>query len=102
MRRSQERGLSLGASSGSGLRHRDEATQPHAQKRFGLSSLRWPSEETPLKEEIIVSGDEIEKKQEVTVTDIRMPFGSMVLFMVKWAVASIPALIIVVLLGTVF
>ena len=31
-----------------------------------------------------------------------MPFGSMVLFMVKWAVASIPALIIIVLLGTVF
>jgi len=40
-----------------------------------------------------VSNDESEKKQEVTVTDIRMPFGSMVLFMVKWAVASIPALI---------
>lgn len=102
MRRPRERGLSLGASSGSGLRHRDEATQPHAQKRFGLSSLRWPSEETPLKEEIIVSGDEIEKKREVTVTDIQMPFGSMVFFMVKWAVASIPALIIIVLLGTVF
>ena len=49
-----------------------------------------------------MSGDEIEKKQEVTVTDIRMPFGSMVLFMVKWAVASIPALIIIVLLGSVF
>lgn len=49
-----------------------------------------------------MSSDEIEKKQEVTVTDIRMPFGSMVLFMVKWAVASIPALIILVLLGTVF
>jgi len=49
-----------------------------------------------------VSSDESEKKQEVTVTDIRMPFGSMVLFMVKWAVASIPALIILVLLGTVF
>jgi hypothetical protein len=49
-----------------------------------------------------VSSDETEKKQEVTVTDIRMPFGSMVWFMVKWAVASIPALIIIVLLGTVF
>ena len=46
--------------------------------------------------------DETEKKQEVTVTDIRMPFGSMVLFMIKWAVASIPALVIIVLLGTVF
>jgi hypothetical protein len=38
-------------------------------------------------------------KQEVRVTDIRMPFGSMVVFMVKWAVASIPAFIILVVLG---
>jgi len=38
-------------------------------------------------------------KQEVRVTDIRMPFGSMVLFMVKWAIASIPALIILVALS---
>jgi len=38
-------------------------------------------------------------KQEVSVTDIRMPFGSMVVFMVKWAVASIPALIILLVLS---
>ena len=38
---------------------------------------------------------------EVTVVDIKMPFGSMVLFMVKWAIASIPAVIILVLLGAV-
>ncbi len=38
-------------------------------------------------------------RQEVRVTDIRMPFGSMVLFMVKWAIASIPALIILVVVG---
>ena len=37
-------------------------------------------------------------KQEVVVTDIRMRFGSMVLFMVKWAIAAIPALIILVVL----
>src|SRR6267154_1962088 len=37
--------------------------------------------------------------QEVRVTDIRMPFGSMVLFMVKWAIASIPAMIILLGLG---
>jgi len=35
----------------------------------------------------------------VVVTDIRMPFGSMVIFMVKWAIASIPALLILSLLG---
>ena len=30
----------------------------------------------------------------VIVTDVRMPFGSMVIFMVKWALASIPALLL--------
>ena len=30
----------------------------------------------------------------VVVTDIKMPFWSMVRFMVKWAIASIPAVII--------
>ena len=33
-------------------------------------------------------------EKKVVVTDIRMPFWSMVLFMVKWVIASIPALII--------
>lgn len=41
-------------------------------------------------------------RHEVIVTDIHMPFGSMVTFMVKWAVASIPALLILVVLGFVF
>lgn len=27
---------------------------------------------------------------EVVVTDIKMPFGAMVVFMVKWAIATIP------------
>jgi hypothetical protein len=38
-------------------------------------------------------------RQEVVVTDIRMPFGSMLMFMVKWAIASIPAMVILVVLG---
>lgn len=33
-------------------------------------------------------------EQKVVVTDIRMPFWSMVVFMVKWVFASIPAMII--------
>jgi len=37
----------------------------------------------------------------VTVTDINMPFGSMVWFMVKWAVATIPALIILFVAGAI-
>ena len=39
--------------------------------------------------------DEIKR---VTVTDIKMPFSSMVLFMIKWAIASIPAAIILFVL----
>ncbi len=35
----------------------------------------------------------------VTVVDIEMPFGSMVAFMVKWTIASIPAIIILFLIG---
>lgn len=35
----------------------------------------------------------------VTVTDIDMPFWSMVKFMVKWSVASVPALLILVIGG---
>ena len=30
----------------------------------------------------------------VAVVDVTMPFGSMVLFMVKWAIAAIPAVLI--------
>ena len=35
---------------------------------------------------------------DVTITDISMPFWSMVFFMVKWVIASIPAMIILFLL----
>jgi hypothetical protein len=31
-----------------------------------------------------------------------MPFGSMIVFMVKWAVASIPAILILVVVGGCF
>jgi len=31
---------------------------------------------------------------DVRVVDIKMPFGSMVVFMVKWAIAAIPAVLI--------
>ena len=38
--------------------------------------------------------DSSSEPSSVRVVDIDMPFGSMVLFMVKWALASIPAVII--------
>ena len=39
--------------------------------------------------------------EEVIVKDINMSFGSMVIFMIKWAIASIPALIILSVLLTI-
>jgi len=39
---------------------------------------------------------------EVVVTDIQMSFISMVVFMVKWAIASIPAFIIIFIIFTLF
>jgi hypothetical protein len=40
-----------------------------------------------------------ETSRRVIVQDIRMPFVSMVIFMVKWVIASIPALIILWLIA---
>jgi len=37
--------------------------------------------------------------QRVTVTDVDMPFMSMVTFMVKWAIAAIPAALIPFVVG---
>lgn len=43
-----------------------------------------------------MGGDE---RQAVVVTDIRMPFTSMVVFLVKLAIAAIPAMIILSVIG---
>ena len=40
-------------------------------------------------------------RSEVVVVDVQMPFMSMVTFMVKWTLASIPAFIILFILFTV-
>lgn len=40
--------------------------------------------------------------REVVITDIQMPIASMVTFMVKWAIASIPALCILFFIGLIF
>jgi hypothetical protein len=38
-------------------------------------------------------------RTEVVVVNVNMPFWSMVRFMVKWAIAAIPALIILAVIG---
>lgn len=39
---------------------------------------------------------------DVSVVDVRMPFGSMVTLMVKWSLASVPAVIILLVLFLIF
>lgn len=42
-----------------------------------------------------------ENGNNVVVVDIKMPFMSMVTFMVKWAIASIPAFIVLAVIGAI-
>ena len=38
---------------------------------------------------------------QVNIVDVKMPFWSMVVFMVKWVIASIPAFIILTIIGAI-
>lgn len=69
------------------LREKAKAQEAHRQQDS-------PSEQSATDQRFI----EPRTLGEVVVTDIRMPFGSMVVFMIKWAIASIPATIILSLL----
>jgi hypothetical protein len=40
-------------------------------------------------------------RTEVTVVDVQMPFGSMVVFILKWTLAAIPAMIILFIIAAV-
>lgn len=41
------------------------------------------------------------ERTEVTVVDVHMPFGSMVVFILKWTLAAIPAMIILGILAVI-
>jgi len=48
---------------------------------------------------ILTMNTPAEDSASVRIIDVKMPFGSMIIFMVKWAIAAIPALIILVVIG---
>ena len=48
-----------------------------------------------------VSTDKDHNSLNVSIVDIDMPFMSMVSFMVKWAIAAIPAVVILSLIATI-
>ena len=75
----------------------------------GTDTLRGPATcpkcGTPLRDAQVIQVDKPTSTKRlpepVSVVDIRMPFWSMVEFMIKWAVAAIPAILILTVLGAV-
>jgi hypothetical protein len=61
------------------------------------SKVKPKAEKSKPQREPVISQKIVEVKK-VIITDIQMPFNSMVTFMVKWAIASIPAFIILMAL----
>jgi predicted amidophosphoribosyltransferase len=70
--------------------NRTDKECPHCQRRLtGKALLENPPPAFPggsASQQVVV--------QRVAVVDVDMPFGSMVTFMVKWSLAAIPALLI--------
>ena len=62
--------------------------------RCGFQNNDGQATATPDALATLVARDSKSGSKKVVVTDIKMPFESMVIFMVKWAFASIPAVII--------
>ena len=43
-----------------------------------------------------------DNSREIVVTDVKIPFLSMVVLLVKWALAAIPAMVILIVIGAIF
>lgn len=43
----------------------------------------------------------VSTRMQVVVSDIEMPFMSMVVFIIKWTIAAIPAMIVLFILGAI-
>jgi len=48
-----------------------------------------------------MEGEMADNAREVVVTDIKIPFLSMVVLMVKWTLAAVPAVIILIVIASV-
>ncbi len=70
-----------------------EITQPPFYLNMSYGYILWSKQSKRERNEM--------ERNEVVVTDIQMTFGSMVVFMIKWAIAAIPALIILSILGSI-
>lgn len=71
-----------------------EPANAHAHASVVVTPAPRPSEAAARRSSPGIRTSPQEGPAHVIVTDVRMPFGSMVIFMVKWALASIPALLL--------
>ena len=99
--------------------HRDDLIKLHANcldefdsnpEQYGGKPIEMSDETTDIDEETKMIADFVEERQQlekeindksVYVKGFSMPFGEMVEFMVKWAIASIPAFIILSIIGAI-
>ena len=79
-------------------------------EKYGGKPIEMSDETTDIDEETKMIADFVEERQQlekeindksVYVKGFSMPFGEMVEFMVKWAIASIPAFIILTIIGAI-
>ena len=77
-----------------------EQPQPDPQKVEPVIPEPVQSQAAPMPKHLIKMTSGSYGAQPVVVTDIHMSFNSMVWFMVKWAIASIPAVIILVFIAS--
>lgn len=92
--RVRERGIGQSASPAAAWQRIDlGGTTHHSQFQLIGGRYRHPDS---------IKGGVPVEKTEVVVVDVKMPFMSMVVFMVKWVVAAIPAFIILAVLGAMF
>lgn len=72
-----------------------KCSKPFSNYQLSIDGLSGKTNEQPQSHTVA------EKKiiSSVVVVDIQMPFGSMVTFMVKWVLASIPAIVILFVIG---
>ncbi len=76
---------------------------PAAPEEAGAEEPATSQEATPEPPPIPEMPEAVPRPPErVAVVDFQMPFGSMVVFMVKWVIAAIPALLILGIVAAIF
>ena len=78
------------------LKAEDKAQRDAEESRLVAAAK---AEESRLAAEAEAKARRLKEAKAVVVVDLDMPFGSMVSFMVEWAIATIPAAIILFILG---